>query len=134
MRQDSSEAFEKPTALGIAVLRTVSTTLALAGLLILAPHARGDFQTGQKLLESCTADRDSRASAFCVGYVAAIADVLGRGEEDISSWYACIPEDATQGQAAEAAIRWLETHADTRHYTAADLVAQSLAKAYPCAP
>lgn len=114
--------------------RTVSTALVLTALLTLAPYTRSDFQTGQKLLESCAADQDPRAHAFCVGYVAAIADVLGRGEEDISSWYACIPEDTTQGQAAEVAIQWLETHADTQQHTAADLIAQSLAKAYPCAP
>jgi hypothetical protein len=109
-------------------------TLALWMVLSLPQTTWGDFQSGDQLLQNCTQKRDIQAQAYCVGYVAAIADVLGVGEGDISGWRACLPSSATQGDIVEIAVSWLKEHPSIRNAGASDIVAHALARAYPCTP
>ena len=108
----------------------VSLAIVLA---IGARHeSRADFQDGDTLYQKCTETGDGQAVAFCVGYAAAIADVLGRGDEDIAHWYACIPAGTTQGEIFEVARQWLHDHPDNRDASASDNLAQAMSDAYPC--
>lgn len=112
--------------------KTVMAILVLFSTWAFATSAQADFKTGEELYEFCQAPDDVRAQSFCVGYVAAIADVLGAGTGNISDWRACIPAEATQGNVATIAIEWLSKHPDTRAFGASHLVAQALANRYPC--
>jgi hypothetical protein len=98
------------------------------------PVAWSDFQSGGQLLQNCTQENNVQAQAYCIGYIAAIADVLGRGEEDISGWWACLPSNATQGDVVEVAASWLKEHPSVHDAGASDIVAHALSRAYPCTP
>lgn len=113
--------------------KTAILILALFSALALAQSAPADFKDGEELYGLCTTPNDKRANSFCVGYVAAIADVLGTGDGSISGWRACLPSSATQGEVAEVAIQWLKNHPENRAFGASDVVAQALAHTYPCA-
>lgn len=112
--------------------KTAIAILVLLSALALAKTAAADFKSGEDLYRVCTEPNDARAHSFCVGYVAAIADVLGTGDGQVSGWRACLPPEATQGKVARIAIQWLEEHPENRAFGASDLIAQALAHLYPC--
>ncbi|MGF1612880.1 MAG: Rap1a/Tai family immunity protein [Gammaproteobacteria bacterium] len=112
--------------------KTVMAILVLFSTWAFATSARADFKTGEELYGLCMAPDDVRGHSFCVGYVAAIADVLGAGTGTISDWRACIPAKATQGEVATIAIEWLREHPDNRAFGASNVIAQALANRYPC--
>jgi len=108
--------------------------LALAALLcgFALGGARADFQTGSTLLANCEKADDDIAFAYCIGYLTAIADVIGPGDEEISFWRACIPEGVTQGEIFEEVKTWLADHPENADVAASDNVAHGLASIYPC--
>jgi hypothetical protein len=111
--------------------KTAIVILVLFSALALAHAAHADFKGGEELYELCTRPDDVRAHSFCVGYVAAIGDVLGDGV--VSGWRACLPSKATQGEVARIAIQWMKAHPENRGFGASDVAAQALAHSYPCA-
>lgn len=112
--------------------KSAFVALMLFSTLFLYASTRADFKNGEELHGVCRTPNDPQAQAYCVGYVAAIADVLGTGKGTISGWRACIPPKTTQGQVATIAIQWLEKHPENRIFGANNLVAQALASAFPC--
>ena len=52
--------------------------------------ARADFQTGSTLLANCDKADDDIALAYCIGYLTAIADVIGPGDE-VFHWSGILP-------------------------------------------
>ncbi len=112
--------------------KTAIAILMLLGALAVAKTAAADFKDGEELYQLCIEPKDVQANSFCVGYVAAIADVLGTGDGSVSGWRACLPAEATQGKVASIAIQWLEEHPENRTFGASDLIAQALARTYPC--
>lgn len=100
--------------------------------LLLPQIAWSDFQNGEQLFKNCTQENDIQAQAYCVGYVAAIADVLGVGDGEIGEWRACLPSHATQREVIEIAVNWLKKHPAIRSEGASDIVAHALAEAFPC--
>lgn len=113
--------------------KTAILILVLFGALALAKSAPADFKNAEELYDLCVAPNDVRANSFCVGYVAAIGDVLGTGDGNISGWRACLPSSATQGEVAKAAVKWLKDHRGNGAVGASDVIAQALSQAYPCA-
>lgn len=117
-------------------MRTLPLATCLAAALILggltAESARADFQTGGTLLQNCNNAENDVALAYCVGYMTAVADVIGNGDEEISYWDACLPEDATQGEVFEKLKTWLTEHPQNADAAATDNIAQGLATLYPC--
>lgn len=114
-------------SLSIAIIGVIAACVAGA-----PRDSRAEFQDGNSFYETCSDPGDEQAMAYCVGYAAAIADVLGKGNEDIAHWYACIPPDATQGDVLKKATQWLAEHPDNRGASGAHNMAQAMAKAYPC--
>lgn len=112
--------------------KTAIVILVLFSALALAHSAQADFKGGEELYGLCIRPNDVRALSFCIGYVAAIGDVLGTGDGVISGWRACLPPGATQGEVAQIAIQWMKEHPENRAFGASDVVAQALANTYPC--
>jgi hypothetical protein len=114
--------------------RSLVKCLALAILLggFALGGARADFQTGSTLLANCDKADDDIALAYCIGYLTAIADVIGPGDEEISYWRACIPKGVTQGEIFEKIKTWLAEHPENADVAASDNVAHGLARIYPC--
>jgi hypothetical protein len=71
--------------------KTAILILVLFSALALAQSAPADFKDAEDLYELCVAPNHARASLFCVGYSAAIDDVLGTGDGSISRWRAFLP-------------------------------------------
>ena len=117
-------------------MRSFSLITCLAGALILGSFtigdARADFQTGGTLLQNCEKTSDDIALAYCIGYMTAIADTIGHGDEEISYWQACVPEGTTQGEIFEELKTWLADHPQNADVAASDNIAQGLAALYPC--
>ena len=84
------------------------------------------LEDGASLYEKCRADR-----AFCLGYVSGVAD--GRDERgQAGGWRSCFPETATIETIADAVVGWMETHSESRFFTARGAVAQAMAESFPC--
>ena len=117
-------------------MRTLSPIACLAGALLLSGLtlgiARADFQTGGTLLQNCAKADDDVALAYCIGYMTGIADAIGNGDEEISYWQACLPEETTQGEIFEKLKAWLADHPQNADVAASDNIAQGLAALYPC--
>ena len=98
---------------------------------LLGTPAWADFESGNSLYESCSADRGF-GSAYCMAYCIGVADVLGDGEVSVGAFTACIPTSSTQGQVADVVSNWLARNPEQRHYSAASLVAAALDESFPC--
>jgi hypothetical protein len=59
-----------------------------------------------------------------------VADAMQ--EDTVWGRRACLPEVSVAGQARDVAVRYLTDHPESRHYTAASLVAEALEEAFPC--
>ena len=105
--------------------------LLLVALLVLSPAwaMAGDFMTGTKLLEACRAD-GAADEGVCIGYVAAVHDVLLY--QPVSRRSACPPAEGTLGQYRDIAVSFLENHPEARQYAGMSVVAASFAEAFPC--
>jgi hypothetical protein len=91
-----------------------------------AASAAGKFLTGNDLYESCNGD--SRAGSYCAGYITGTVDV----------WLAddrlCLPGGASNKQAVDLVIAYLERHPERRHYTAESLGFDALNQHFGCQP
>lgn len=104
-------------------------TIAVAALLVGTPARANGFTTGNQLLPLCQSASTDKVT-YCVGYVTALADVLGNSA--INGVRACFPTSATKAQIVDIAIQFLNEHPERRHYTADSLVAHALVEAFPC--
>ena len=66
-----------------------------------------------------------------MGYVEGVADTLA-ADEYLTGWNACLVGGLTDVQLRDVVVKFLEGHPEERHFAAAALVAQALAKAFPC--
>jgi hypothetical protein len=105
---------------------------AVLGAVLVVGDAKAEFFTGEQLREICESPSSAGQSWQCVGYVEAIADVMGHAMYE--GWRACIPTDerVTGAQAADVVTKYLRAHPDWLRFTASDLVARALAEAFPC--
>jgi len=74
-----------------------------------APATAGSNLTGNDLLERCSASASENPIQWgvCLGYVMAVADLLGQGRP-INGARACIAADVTSGQLMDVVRQWLE--------------------------
>jgi hypothetical protein len=117
--------------LGARLPAAVATALALACLPAAAQQPT-TFLSGNDLWSHCSG-KSVFDAGLCTGYVAGIADALGAGSAIFGNW-ACLPEGVNGEQAQDVVMRYLEQHPETRYYSAAILVAEALAQAFPCKP
>ena len=106
---------------------------AVLPLLAAAPAGAGTNLTGNDLLERCSASASANPIQWgvCLGYVMAVADLLGQGRP-IAGARACIATDVTSGQLMDVVRQWLERNPARRHIAGAALVAAALQQAFPC--
>lgn len=111
--------------------RTVTVALAMAVIATVTtprPASADDvFILGEKLYKVCTEE-----PTFCQGYVAGVADVLFGTEEAILGSRACPKPGTTIGEAASAAVGWMEKNPSRLGFTAYSVVAVALAESFPC--
>jgi hypothetical protein len=108
--------------------------LAIALLAMSAtPAVAGTNLTGNDLLERCSASASANPIQWgvCLGYVMAVADLLGQGRP-VSGVRACVSADVTSGQLMDVVRQWLERNPARRHINGAALVAVALQQAFPC--
>jgi hypothetical protein len=67
----------------------------------------------------------------CMGYVTAIMDALSSGNS-VNGFRACIPANADMNQTVDVVKMFIVEHPEKRHLVAAGLVAEALARAFPC--
>jgi len=105
--------------------------LLVIALIVLLPAlaTARDFMTGTKLLEACRAE-GAGDEGVCIGYVAAVHDVLLY--QPVSRRNACPPAEGTLGQYRDIAVSFLENHPEARPYAGMSVVAASFAEAFPC--
>lgn len=126
-----------PPASVPSVVATIRVMLVALALLLYGPKsavAYNAFFSGNNLLELCN---DPSMEGACLEYVAGVADVLSILVEDGSSlngFRPCVPVAGVKvSQLSDIVVRYLRTHPEERHLTAASLVAKALSLAFPCA-
>ena len=101
---------------------------ALALLLSALPRdAAAEVQKGMHIYTACRGVNVH----FCQGYITAIADEMSQGVE-FRHYRACVPEDTPISQLRLVVTKWLEIHPEYRHDPGAGLVAEALARGFPC--
>lgn len=100
---------------------------ALAAAVLASSPSSAGFQNGNDLYSSC----ENRVDQFCIGYVMAIADVLG-ADNPVNGYRACFRSGVTGRQIIDIVTKYLRQKPDERHYNAAGLVADALQSAFPC--
>ena len=112
-------------------------SFALVGavfLLIVATTSNGragEFFSGAKLLEICTAGQQGSdpGSMFCTGYISGIQDVLS----DPIKHEVCTPDDVVLAEMLAAVVGFLRDNPELLDFGAAGLVKKALVLKYPCA-
>jgi hypothetical protein len=110
----------------------------------------GTFVDGNKLFSRCDGFREKNLSPdeavrfqYCHIYIVAVADSLamfkaasdGAGSGALSEVRVrdyCPSKETTSFQVTTVAINYLRDHPEKRHQAASSLVANALAKAFPC--
>lgn len=108
-------------------------TCLLAGVTVIlgVETASAEFLSGNDLYGYCTSDKTDYVSATgCIGYVAGVADVLGHNP--INGFHACMPLSVSRARAKDAALAFLTIHPERRDRGADGLVAEALAREFPC--
>lgn len=107
-------------------------SFAVAGL-VLMPAAPGNafFELGKSLKIKCSSDLNSYDRAFCLGYIAGIADAMKDGNK-INDFKACVPDGVTEEQILSVVREFLKENPGNLQYTANDLVAFAFQDAFPC--
>lgn len=108
-------------------------TCLLTGITVLfgTGTASAEFLSGNDLYGYCTSDKtDYVSTTGCIGYVAGVADVLAHNQ--INGFHACMPLSVSRGGAKDAALAFLTAHPEKRDRDADGLVAEALARAFPC--
>ncbi len=99
-----------------------------------SPVAAWTFMNGNQLFENCTAIQLDEIGV-CYGYIEGVADSISGVQATGGSYRGvkiCTPTTITSQQAVDVTLNWLKSNPRHRHYAASDLVAQALAKAWPC--
>ena len=109
--------------------------LTLAAGLTASGVASAGFETGNKLYDSCTAEKGATGYStylgLCVGYITAIADSMDckRTVGDLT-WMP--DEGVTAGQLMKVVVKWLDNNPQYLNYNASSVVAIALSEAFPC--
>lgn len=72
------------------------------------------------------------SSGFCEGYLSGVMDTSYFLPKHNMLPKHCIPSDATYGQIVDVVTKYVRAHPVQRHGSAAGLVLQALATAFPC--
>ncbi len=108
-------------------------TCLLTGITVLlgAGTASAEFLSGNDLYDYCTSDKTDDVSATgCIGYVAGVADVLE--DNPVNGFHACMPLSVSRVRARDTAVAFLTAHPEKRDRGADGLIAEALARAFPC--
>jgi hypothetical protein len=101
------------------------------------------FTTGNILFSQCEGFRTQGTLSpdeivrftYCKAYVVGVADSLAMFKAHLgvlTDVTYCVPKDADSHQLTSVAINYLRDHPEKRHLTGASLVANALAKGFPC--
>ena len=111
----------------------VPAVAALAVWCGYADSACASYADGNDLYKRCAPNTETADSAYCYGYVVAIADVLRSvAPNPYLGNKVCIPLEVKAGQLRDIIYNWLAAHPESRHYSGNSLAASALAQVYPC--
>ena len=119
------------------ILKMLLRATLVTSVLLITAHKglSSSFVSGNILLEQCSTEKSDSTyfqnDAWCVAYVAAIADssVCGINVNGYS-WNS--QNKVTAGQLQKVVKKWLEIHPELLHYAASGLVSKALQDAFPC--
>ena len=115
------------------VLVATATSAAASGTSTAGTSAGiAGFYGGDQLWEEC---RTEPPSHICDGYVAGIADAMGSAHAlgmGVLGFHACFRVDLAISQLTNVVKLYLHEHPERRNFLAAGLVADALARAFPC--
>jgi hypothetical protein len=95
------------------------------------------FLGGNELLIWCDGGDEARNS--CRVYIAGVVDAIrvtqaSSPSNSVGTWRACFPPQFEVGQAEGVVRKFLRTHPEWLHQSAARLTARAFAEAFPCPP
>lgn len=120
----------------------VSATIAL--WLMTNPNpAFAQYQSGNRLYEDCRSEEGDFKSGLCLGYITAVADAhletvftmavanIQRQDVQLRTSF-CLRKQVNIGQLRDVVFQYLQRNPSERDKTAASLVIEALAQAFPC--
>lgn len=110
------------------MLKKLLRLTSILSILVASP-VWADFKDGNQLHSDCS--RESFAEkGICLGYIMAIADVLG--SDQLYGRSACLPPNVSGGQVYDLVKQYLLNNPQDRHYAAKSIVVLVLSEAFPC--
>jgi Rap1a immunity proteins len=111
------------------------SAVSVALLLMIASEAKcAPIQTtastnGNVLYQWCLGQN----TIACVAYISGAVDTMAGGYPVFGGYRACVPVGVTYTQMQDIVMKYLQDHPEVRLTVAANLVAASVALAFPCA-
>ena len=118
-------------AVGIAALLLAAPVAPAGGADPLFAHEMPRYRSGDQLLEDCRS-AEPQAYGRCVGYVMAVADMLGGATATIDGLQACLRGDETVGELLDVVERHLESNPARAALKGDGVVAYALSIYRPC--
>jgi hypothetical protein len=116
-------------------MRPSGSAAALLVSLLSAPAAvaEGVRNSGNELLERCSAGPSTVEHGVCLGFVLAAVDHTEWVSFDIDAKHrVCFPDGVTVGQLTDTFVLFLQAHPEQRHRRAIALAQDAWHKAFPC--
>ena len=92
------------------------------------------FESGNDLFDFCN-QSPNFFYGMCAGYIVGVADAMMGSQAaggSMAGWNACFPQNVSNTQVRDIALKFLNAHPEIRHANAAPLVARALSEAFPC--
>ena len=101
------------------------------------------FETGNRLYDECSG-KEELPAVLCMSYVRGAVDLFGQLQGDVTQtstgtlapmWalhYICVPKRATDEQAKDVVLKYLQSHPEERADRASSLIIRALIAAWGC--
>ena len=116
--------------------QTLGLTAAIwiCGALLVSVQAKAGFFDGNDLHKICNS-KNVRDQDTCLGYAMGVSDIMDGLQSTGKSYFGhktCATKAIQDTQVRAVVANYLKAHPKRRQYSAANLVAEALAKAWPC--
>jgi hypothetical protein len=129
--RDADRPGLRPDHVTEILLSAVVAVALLTGSAAAEEKQVNGFLDGNDLLTWCSESRTARCGAYDLG----VADAMELSRTDggnLAGFRASIPPPVTSKQVEDIVTQFLREHPESRHLSAAGLVAKALAEAFPC--
>ena len=122
----------------------IIAAVAVAAVMSVSAAVRGEFYDGNRLYAACS-DETAFNQGLCLGVVVGVVNTMSARREELRRrglrrFYSmalgfppsCLPKEVVASRLKDVVVQYLAAHRARRHLAAPSLVAEALARAFPC--